>query len=292
MYKLIYASLVPVIILGILFASCSCSKAEGEGFAIYLTKDDIPPTRLPVLSYVNIEEQPLIGVNDIVKYDAGTHEITLTSNAYKKITDLEVPVSGKSFIVCVDKQIIYSGAFWTPLSSLSYDGITICMPLGSQETNVIHVELGYPSSSFYTGEDTRDNPKIMESLKRDGKLSETTEKLPHSMKGYELYSWTKNSLWYFTLVTGTNRNKTLAEIVTGTDNTEDGWVNLNVVGINALKAVLRRLPEKEWVFWASDGRLIYSPEDTIQIAFPDQLTMDNIKEYAIECRLDFTLDTF
>jgi len=37
------------------------------------------------------------------------------------------------------------------------------------------------------------------------------EPLPSSMKGYELYSWQEEGQWHFTLVTGTNRNKTLSE---------------------------------------------------------------------------------
>ncbi len=33
-----------------------------------------------------------------------------------------------------------------------------------------------------------------------------------SMKGYELYSWQDGDRWYFSVLVGTNRNKTLDEI--------------------------------------------------------------------------------
>ena len=51
--------------------------------------------------------------------------------------------------------------------------------------------------------------------------------LPHSMKGYELYSWQVGDDWHFTLITGTNRLKTLEEITLGEDVvTPDGWESL------------------------------------------------------------------
>jgi hypothetical protein len=34
--------------------------------------------------------------------------------------------------------------------------------------------------------------------------SEPSTMLPHSMKGYELYSWQADEQWHFTLITGTN----------------------------------------------------------------------------------------
>ncbi len=36
--------------------------------------------------------------------------------------------------------------------------------------------------------------------------------IPKSLKGYELYSWQKGNDWFFSLVVGTNRNKSVAEI--------------------------------------------------------------------------------
>jgi hypothetical protein len=290
--KFYFSIFASIILLTILFTSSSCSTKAEEGFAIYLTKDDIPPAQLSILSHVDIEEKPLIRIDDIIAYNVSFHEITLTANAYQRIVDLEVPTSGRSFMACVDKQLIYAGAFWSPFSSISYDGVTICVPLGSQKTNTIKLELGYPSSSFYAGEDPRNNAQISGSLKHSGKLTGTTEKLPHSMKGYELYSWVENDLWHFTLITGTNRNKTLKEIISGSDIPADGWTNHHVVGVDAIKAVLSRLPEKEWVFWATDWRLIYSPDDTVKIVFPGQSTIDTIKEYAIECGLDFIVESY
>jgi len=143
---------------------------KGEGFAIYLTREDVPPEKMEMLSYVDIAGQPVVSLPDIITYNTQTHEIKLTGTAFERISQLEVPVSGKSFVVCVDKSPVYWGAFWTPISSVSFDGVTIWKPFGSQESEVITLELGYPSSSFYSGQDPRNNLAVMESLEQSGKL--------------------------------------------------------------------------------------------------------------------------
>jgi hypothetical protein len=125
---------------------------------------------MEMLSYVDIANQPIISIQDISTYNAQNHEIKLTDRAFERISKLEVPVRGKSFLVCVDRASIYWGAFWTPISSMSFGGVTIWKPLGSPELKVITLELGYPSSSFYSGEDPRNNTAILQSLEQSGKL--------------------------------------------------------------------------------------------------------------------------
>jgi len=186
-----------VTIVCVLLISSGCSTPNHEGVAVYLTKGDIPPAQLPALSHIDIADQPVIATKDIVSYNAETHEMTLTTEAFDRISSLEVPVRGRSFVVCVDRKPIYAGAFWTPISSMSFDGVTIWKPLGQKESKVIKLELGYPSSSFYGGADPRNNAEVMESLRQAGKLTNTlpateVDMLPHSMKGYELYSWQGN----------------------------------------------------------------------------------------------------
>ena len=124
---------------------------------------------MEILSHIDIADQPIISIDDIVAYNAQIHEIKLSDEAFERISQLEVPVIGKSFLVCVDKAPIYWGAFWTPISSMSFDGVTIWKPM-SLEQNTIKLELGYPSSSFYEGEDPRANPVIMQSLEKADKL--------------------------------------------------------------------------------------------------------------------------
>lgn len=145
--------------------------AQGEGFAIYLTAKNVPVSQMPTLSHVDLAEKPLLSLPDIVSYDWNRHEIKLTSAAIKRLDALQVPTSGTAFVVCVDRQPLYWGAFWVGYSSQSFDGITIMlMPPLSTEEDTIQIGHGYPSSGYYKGEDPRSDPRIMDSLKKAGKL--------------------------------------------------------------------------------------------------------------------------
>jgi hypothetical protein len=268
-------------------------KKEAEGFAVYLTKEDVPPGKMEMLSHVEIADQPIVSLPDIITYNAQTHEIELTDTAFERISQLDVPVSGKSFLVCVDKAPIYWGAFWTPISSMSFDGVIIWKPLGSQESQVIKLDLGYPSSSFYSGEDLRNNTEVLQSLEHSGKLInklsiKSEEKLPHSLKGYELYSWEEEGQWHFTLITGTNRTKTVEEITSKEDFiSETGWVKIHVVGADAIKDVLSRLPEGESVFWCDELHIGQTTGTDLRL--PPEHVTDAIEEYAKQYGLDFTV---
>jgi hypothetical protein len=281
-----------ILVLGILVSSI-CVTSEGEGFAIYLTKQDIPPAQMEALSHVKLADQPIISVEDVITYDAQTHEIKLTDEAFERISQLDVTTSGKSFIVCVDKRPIYLGAFWTPISSVSFDGVTIWKPYSSLGPTVITLQLGYPSSSFYGGEDPRNSSEILKSLEQAGKLIDklsitSIEKLPRSFKGYELYSWEEEGQWHFTLITGTNRIKTIEEITSKEDFiSETGWVKIQVVGADAIKDVLSRLPEGESVFWCDELHIGQSTDTDLQL--PSEEIADAIQEYANQCGLDFVI---
>jgi len=285
-----------VLVLGILVSSiCATSEGEGfgEGFAIYLTKQDIPPAQMEALRHVDIAARPIITISDIITYDTQEHELRLTASAFERISQLDVPVRGKSFIVCIDKRPIYWGAFWVPWSSMSFDGVTIWKPLSLEEPHVIRLELGYPSSALYIGEDPRSNPVVIESLEQAGKLINklsitSIEKLPRSFKGYELYSWEEEGQWHFTLITGTNRIKTIEEITSKEDFiSETGWVKIQVVGADAIKDVLSRLLEGESVFWCDELHIGQSTETDLQLP-PEQIA-DAIEEYAKQCGLDFVV---
>ena len=295
-----------VLVSGILVSSiCITSEGEGngegggegevEGFAIYLTKQDIPPAQMEDLSHVEIAERPIITISDIITYDAQEHELTLTVSAFERISQLDVPTGGKSFIVCVDKAPIYWGAFWVLWSSLSFDGVTIWKPLTSEEPNVIRLKLGYPCSELYTGEDPRSNPVVIESLEQAGKLINklsitSVEELPRSFKGYELYSWEEEGQWHFTLITGTNRIKTIEEITSKGDFiSETGWVKIQVVGADAIKDVLSRLPQSESVSWCDELHIGQITETNTNLKLPPNQIVDEIKEHAERCDLDFAV---
>lgn len=284
-----------VVIVCVLLIPGACSIPGPEGFAIYLTEGDIPPSKMPILSHVDLAEQPVISTKDIVSYNVITHEILLTAEAFDRVSSLHVPVSGRSFMVCVDRQPIYWGAFWTLLSSQSFDGITIMKPLGSRDLKVIKIEPGYPSASYFNGEDPRNNLEVIRSLQQAGRLSVITsdspvEKLPHSLKGYELYSWPVNGLWHFALVTGTNRDKTLDEIIS-TENivSAEGWVHVHMVGLDALITMLSRVPQNELVSWLGKLHTGQTPQHGVEITLPASSIIDAVKQRAAESGINLTV---
>jgi hypothetical protein len=112
--------------------------------------------------------------------------------------------------------------------------------------------------------------------------------LPHSFKGYELYSWSEDSQWHFTLITGTNRLKTIEEVTSEGDLiSETGWVKIQVVGADAIKDVLSRLPQGESVFWCDELHVEQSGETDLQL--PPEQIVDAIEEHAEQCGLDFAV---
>jgi hypothetical protein len=160
-------------LLSVLAVPCGCRQAQGEGFSIYFPATEIPASQLAVAAHIEIADTPLISRADIVSYTQATHEMELTAAAYDRIVDLAVPVHGRSFVVCVDRRPVYTGAFWTDLSSMSFDGVVIKKPLSphaGSERCVMKLELGYPGPTYFSGEDPRADPTVLEALERAGTL--------------------------------------------------------------------------------------------------------------------------
>ena len=89
----------------------------------------------------------------------------------------------------------------------------------------------------------------------------------------------------------TNRNKTLEEIVSNVNViSEDGWVQIHVVGVEEIETVLRKLPQNEYVFWLARLREEQTPGG-VNITLPPGPTIDTIKENAVQSGLDFQIQT-
>jgi hypothetical protein len=79
--------------------------------------------------------------------------------------------------------------------------------------------------------------------------------LPESMKGYELYSWQEAGKWKFSVLIGTNREKTLAEIQSA---------DAALTGLDALTATLKRIPAGQYLTWATNAALPLPPASIIK----------------------------
>ena len=275
--------LVLLLVCTVLGMTAACAAAVDD-LAIYLTRDDIPPDRMEMQSHVALAEQPLIGMDDIISYNTQTHELKLTAAAFERLCQLDVPTVGTSFLVCVNKSPVYWGAFWTPLSSQSFDGVTIWKPYGPSDPPIVTLELGYPAPSFYSGEDPRNKPEIISALRQAGKLITALaltdiDLLPRSFKGYEIYSWPADDSWHFTVITGTNRNKTQDEIVSGeTYISEQGRILIRCHGEEELMKALAKIPLGEWVSLL-DGSFV---TENSQLSLPPADMAGRIKAFARE----------
>jgi len=120
-----------------------------------------------------------------------------------------------------------------------------------------------------------------------GVSAPSIEKLPRSFKGYELYSWSEDSQWHFTLITGTNRNKTVEEICSGGNIvSETGWVRVHATGVNAIVDVLNKLPRGEEIVWLDSPRSEQSPPGDIEFMFPPEQVIDSVMGYAEDSGLN------
>ena len=79
-----------------------------------------------------------------------------------------------------------------------------------------------------------------------------------SMKGYELHSWQNGAQWDFSLLEGTNREKTLAEIQSP---------DVVLKGVEALQPALENIAAGQYVTWQSPRRvgeaLAFPPDDLV-----------------------------
>lgn len=142
-------------------------------FAIYLVTEGISPSEFSStdLNQLELQEEAILQIQDIVSYLGASHELELTVEAYARVQQLfpkPVNVFGIPFVVCVGTQRLYAGAFMTPVSSISYDGVTIGQPFDRDP--IVQISLGYPSQQAFTGRDPRADSRIYNALQAAGKL--------------------------------------------------------------------------------------------------------------------------
>lgn len=146
---------------------------SNERFAIYLvknaayTKDAIEMG----LDRIKLEDTPVITDRDMEYYNWSDHSFALSEEALSRIP--RVTVSGLPFVVVVNGEKIYLGAFWTSISSVSTDlpVIDVTMAsLGKAPGNPFSISEGYPGNRK-ASIDVRDDDRIFNALKETGKLN-------------------------------------------------------------------------------------------------------------------------
>lgn len=108
--------------------------------------------------------------------------------------------------------------------------------------------------------------------------------VPHSMKGYELYSWPEGNDWYFSILVGTNRAKTYAEVISKAPSE----IHLvTVTGIDNLKSALAQFPEYEYITWIGQGWLHSCWNSNYgNLQLPAQNYIDEIANFCTQKKLN------
>lgn len=143
-----------------------------EGVALYLLDASIGSEMLSRTAAQDLarQSQALINETDIIAYDTATHSMQLTAEARQRIDELDFPVNGRPFVICVNETAIYAGAFWPLYSSLSAPNIVVIVTPLLKSDNSLELTLGYPGPDFFEGEDPRSDPRILDALEKSDKL--------------------------------------------------------------------------------------------------------------------------
>jgi hypothetical protein len=96
------------------------------------------------------------------------------------------------------------------------------------------------------------------------------------MKGFELYSWQESGRWYFSLLVGTNRAKTVEEIHAS---------GARLDGMDALTPALRRIAAGQWVTWWTPSWAKGS------VSFPPQQVVEQVRGVCREQGLELQVVT-
>ncbi len=114
--------------------------------------------------------------------------------------------------------------------------------------------------------------------------------LPPSHGGYELYSWRLGRDWYHTLVTATDRAKTIEEITAGENVVADTWVSLILRGVHDLDATIARLPGQTAITWIGPRTLRQRGTRASIVRLPPRRHLSQVQATCAEVGVDIQVE--
>ena len=165
-------SVLILIVLMMLVLLSGCGKRKEPAFAVFLLSSGMTAEEalsVPLDDFA-LKDVSLLSMDDVVTYQPGTYELTLTDEAVGRLRQMAVPLDGLPFVVVARGERVYMGAFWTPISSLSYPGTAAMLSL-EEDAVTLQFDLGYPASpELFEGEDLRNDERILDAFSNAEKL--------------------------------------------------------------------------------------------------------------------------
>lgn len=87
-------------------------------------------------------------------------------------------------------------------------------------------------------------------------------------KGFEMYSWSTGATWHYSILPGTNRNKTANEV------RESG---ITLTNLTQLESALGKLAPNCEVFWFN---IVDGKTSLPEFSYPHQAVVNEVKKYA------------
>jgi hypothetical protein len=176
--KLILGALI------LLTTSAIAARPEQNTFGIYLIAEPVDARTLahnPTLwKELALSSTPVISQADIISYDFSIHAMRLRLEAIKRLP--KPPVTGTPFVVLVNGERIYQGAFYISASSIPYSQPVILVDRlehdQPRKADVLLIDRAYPAS-FATGRDLRSDDRIKRALTKLKKLAQVSQSMPN-----------------------------------------------------------------------------------------------------------------
>lgn len=168
--------LIAFIALFVIFISAivALGQQKPKDFALYLLPEPANPAQkfraLDIRKLKKPDAAPLISGSGIDHYQKDRHELGLYYAGTRKLNKRALDLAGKPFAVFVGDEPIYAGAFWSPLSSQSYDGVYIDPSDFKGDFPILKLQFGYRTNKFTTGPDPRADKRIFNSFETSGRL--------------------------------------------------------------------------------------------------------------------------
>jgi hypothetical protein len=156
---------------------------NAHSFGIFMPREDVlghtPDVTQRVRDFyraapkaIPLAQYPLISEKDIEGYDWNAHTLNVDKAALSRIP--RPTVWGAPFVVVVDGQPVYVGAFYTGASSASCPVPVIMTDPFLRQSNTLQIQRAYPGEGVpgQSATDPRTNALVKNALQALGKLRE------------------------------------------------------------------------------------------------------------------------